>query len=119
MRRSKTTNIFLQIVAFIMLVVAILLGVGTKFFEFDFNLNEQIQLVSFWILLGISTLLTSVMFYSTSSISTSKEFSTNDDYKTKVNNVNDINSMTGLEYAEDFLEDHYIDKKYEKNIKEI
>jgi len=47
MRRSRTTNIFIQIVSLLMLIVAILLGVGTKFFEFDFNLNEQIRLVSF------------------------------------------------------------------------
>ena len=119
MRRSRTTNIFIQIVSLLMLIVAILLGVGTKFFEFDFNLNEQIRLVSFWILLGISTLLTSVMFYSSSSISSSNEFSSNEDYKLKVKNVNKINTMTGLEYAEDFLEDHYIDKKYEKMINKL
>ena len=119
MRRSKATNVFLQIVSFLMLIVAIMMGVGTKFFEFDFNLNEEIKLVSFWILLGVSTLLTSVMFYSASSISNGNEFGSNADYKLKVKNVNEINSITALEYAEEFLEDHFIDKKYEKMVKKL
>ena len=119
MRRSKSTNAFVIIVSILMLIIAIGLGIGTKFFEFDFDFNEQIKLVSFWIALAISTLLTTVMFYSASSISSSNEFRSNEDYKLKVKNVNKINSTTGLEYAEEFLEDHYIDKKYDKMVKKL
>ena len=118
-RRSKQTNIFLQIVSFIMIFVAIGLGIGTKFFDFGFNLDEEVVTVSFWILFVISTMLTLVMFFSSSSISTSKEFESNEDYHKKVKNVNEVNTVTGLEYAEDFLDEHYIDKKYEKVLKKF
>ena len=117
--RSKGTRWFLQFMSFFMLVFAVFLGVGTKFVDFMFGFNSEMLTTSFWVLFAISTVLTFVMFYSSSSISTNKEFGSNDDFKLKVKNIKEVNVITGLEYSDDFLDEHFLDKKYNKVIKKL
>lgn len=119
MRRSKATNIFMSIVSWLMLIVSIFIGIGVSFFRLGITFADALKTVEFWVGIGVTFIVNFIIFTSASAISTNKEFESNDDYKTKVKNVDKVNSVTGLEYVEDFLEDHYTDKKYEKVIKKL
>jgi hypothetical protein len=118
-KRSRSTSIFLQAISYVFLILSIFAGIGIKFFDLFFNFNEEIRTTAFWIAFAISTILTFIMFFSSSSISTNKEFKSNDDYKKKLENNKEVNVITGLEYAEDFLDEHFLDKKYDKVLRKL
>lgn len=112
--RNRGTRVFMQAMSILMIIIAILLGIGIDFVDFIFNPMDKLGNIAFWIVFAVSTLLTFIMYFSSSSFSTNKEFSGNMDFIQKNKNIKEINEITGLEHVEEFLDEHYVDKKYER-----
>lgn len=117
--QNKNSSIFMKVVSIAMIVAAIGLGVGTKFFDLSIGAGESWNDISFWILIGISTLLTFTMFFSAKNISNTTELDTNQPYLDKHKSIKEANIITGLEHSDEFLDEHYIDKKVDKFTKKM